>query len=537
MLKEIVCEKFRKKVIEFHGGFNVILGDENATNSIGKSTLLMIVDFVFGGNSLLEHNTDIVRELDHHDYYYSFIFGGEEYKFRRGTLAPDLVYRCNERYESGSPMPVQQFTAFLKNAYEIPYEDISFRAMVGLYLRVWGKSNLDVHKPFHAVPEQAARDCVENLIKTYGYYEPIRSLTSQQDEAENERKALSAALKNNIIPKIGKKERAENEGRIAKIETEIEEIKVSLAKFATNISEVANREVLELKNQKDALLSVKMKLDGKRSRISRNIAENRHVKSRHFDGLIKFFPEVNADRLAEIEEFHVGVAKILKEELLESERDLNSQLSRINQEISSIDAAMANAISSVDVPSIVVDRVCELATTLGAVKQENEYFESEASLKRRATELRNSLSEKRVEILRLIECSINDGIHRVVTSVFGKSRKSPKVSINGNSYSYEVFDDTGTGTAYASLIVLDLTIFSTTKLPILAHDSLLFKNIENDSMANLFGVYLANSKQSFVAVDEAQKYGKETSDMLKERSVVQLSDNSVLYVKDWRTKP
>lgn len=66
MLREIRCEKFRTGVVTFHPGLNVVLGDENATNSIGKSTLLMLVDFVFGGSTLLEWNQDVVAELGHH---------------------------------------------------------------------------------------------------------------------------------------------------------------------------------------------------------------------------------------------------------------------------------------------------------------------------------------------------------------------------------------------------------------------------------------------------------------------------------------
>ena len=63
MLREIRCEKFRTRVVPFHPGLNVVLGDDNATNSIGKSTLLMLVDFVFGGSTLLEWNKDVVAEL------------------------------------------------------------------------------------------------------------------------------------------------------------------------------------------------------------------------------------------------------------------------------------------------------------------------------------------------------------------------------------------------------------------------------------------------------------------------------------------
>src|SRR5215471_7967263 len=98
MLLEIRCDKFRTTTISFNPSLNVVLGDENATNSIGKSTLLMVVDFVFGGNDLLLHNTDIITELGHHDYFFSFRFEEDTVRFRRGTFEPRIVYVCNAEY-------------------------------------------------------------------------------------------------------------------------------------------------------------------------------------------------------------------------------------------------------------------------------------------------------------------------------------------------------------------------------------------------------------------------------------------------------
>ena len=46
MLYEIVCDKFKQNRIEFHNGLNVILGTNEGDNSIGKSSFLLIVDFV-----------------------------------------------------------------------------------------------------------------------------------------------------------------------------------------------------------------------------------------------------------------------------------------------------------------------------------------------------------------------------------------------------------------------------------------------------------------------------------------------------------
>lgn len=534
MLIEIRCDQFRTKSISFHKGLNVVLGDENATNSIGKSTLLMVIDFAYGGNSLLTHNKDLVEELGHHDYSISFVFDGETYRFRRGTYQPDIVYKCSLDYEPITTITIEEYTAFLKAAYGINIEDISFRTFVGLYLRVWGKENLNVHKPLHIVQAMSGKDCVNNLIKTFGRYSALKELTESLKEKEEEGKALRSAFKNRIIPKIGKREHKANEERISRIESEIEDIKANLAKYATNIAEVVNREVLELKIQKDELLAVKLKMQSKLSRIARNITENRHIKSKHFDGLINFFPEINKDRLANIEEFHSSVARLLRSELLETKKELEDQISRINNELSTIDSKMAMALNSVDEPTQIIDRVYDLSTSLSDAKGENFHFENEAATRSAIKLIKVNLSNEKVHVINLLQNTINDGIRRIVTSVFGPKRKSPTIEIKETNYSYEVFEDTGTGTAYASLIVLDLAIFNATILPFIAHDSLLFKNIENDSVANLFKVYSGTPKQSFVAIDEIDKYGIETSSLLRGSCVVQLDDSNVLYNKDWR---
>lgn len=54
MLKEIQCPLFNHAKISFHQGLNIILGDDDAKNSIGKSTALMVIDFVEGGDSFIK---------------------------------------------------------------------------------------------------------------------------------------------------------------------------------------------------------------------------------------------------------------------------------------------------------------------------------------------------------------------------------------------------------------------------------------------------------------------------------------------------
>ncbi len=51
MLHEIYCEQFHQKRIVFNPGLSVVLGTNTGDNSIGKSSFLLIVDYVFGGST------------------------------------------------------------------------------------------------------------------------------------------------------------------------------------------------------------------------------------------------------------------------------------------------------------------------------------------------------------------------------------------------------------------------------------------------------------------------------------------------------
>lgn len=533
---EIRSDVFRKGPVKFQEGLNVVLGDENATNSIGKSILLMIVDFAFGGGSLLEYNKDLVDELKHHYYFFTFVFEGETCRFRRGTNDPELVYRCSEDFTPEDAMDIEGYRAFLKAAYAIGLEDISFRSLVGLYMRIWGKENNDVHRPLHIVKNQSASECVNNLIKTFDRYEEIRALTANLATKKDERTSLQKAFRNRIVPKISKREHQANAERIAQMELEIEEVKVSLAKFATNIGELVNREALELKVQKDRLLESKLTVESKLVRIRANLQNNKHISSKHFEGLTSFFPEVNADRLVEVEEFHSKLVGLLRSELKASERELQEQLGRVTSEISEIDLRLGQILNTVDQPTVVIDRVYNLANSLSIARNENQLFDTAERFKEEVRGLKDRLTSVKEKVLDIVERQVNDELRRIVTLVYGPERKSPRLELRENSYSYEVYEDTGTGTAYAALVAFDLAVFLLTALPAIAHDSFLYKNIENDSVARLFKLYAETGKQSFVAIDEIEKYGRDTIHLLKARCVMQLSNDEVLFIKDWRKR-
>ena len=536
MLIEIRSQKFRTQKVSFHPGLNVILGDANATNSIGKSIMLMVVDFAFGGKDLLLHNDDVVKELGHHEYFFTFQFADEVYRFCRDTSQPDTVYRCGADFALGPPITLEAYTAFLRQAYEVELPDLSFRALVGLYTRVWGKENLDPSIPLHIVPSKSGEECVDNLIKTFDRYAAIREIALKLDDTEKQLKAWAAAKSHRMIPVVQKKGYDENQKNIASLESELADIRVNLARYTANVSEVVNRELLELKEEKDRLLALRLALSGRLQRVQHNLRDSRAVRSENFQELVRFFPAIDQDRLARVGEFHSGLARILRSELDASETQLEEQLSEIDQELASVDERMARSLNTVEAPTALVDRVAEVATKMKSAREENGRYEFELGLRAEVKQLKELIQNEKANILTVIEKTINDGMRRIMTERFGPERKSPYLQLRERSYSFEVEEDTGTGVAYTGLVLFDLTIFLLTRLPILVHDTVIFKNIENDSVSRLLPVYLETTKQSFIALDEIEKYGPETTELLRKYSDLELDTKNLLYVKDWRSR-
>src|SRR6476619_6253279 len=98
MLYEIICDKFMQNRVEFQAGLNTVLGDDYGSNSIGKSTFLMIVDFVFGGKDYVMKSSDIQRNIGNHELKFCFIFDKQKYFFSRNTNDLESVNKCNENY-------------------------------------------------------------------------------------------------------------------------------------------------------------------------------------------------------------------------------------------------------------------------------------------------------------------------------------------------------------------------------------------------------------------------------------------------------
>lgn len=536
MLKAIFCEKFHQKTVKFKPGLNVVVGDDLATNSIGKSTLLMVIDFVMGGSDFLVHNQDVVAELGHHEYRATFDFSGVPYFFYRDTAMPDVVHLCNASWEIVEAFSIQDYRDRLTALYGLTDIGLTFRQVCAPFSRIWGKQNLNPARPLDAHLKQSAVDSLFLALKLFQKYDEVEGLEVVLKGVQARASALNAAFRENVVPKISKKKYKENSREISELSAELESIRSDLALYATNLRQLANKEVAEIKFAKDELLDARVRVASRLQRVSSSLKENRHIQSKSFEVLRKFFPSMETGKLASVEEFHSDIAKILRKEIRQSERMLKEELDRVDVALSGLDERLREILENVENPGLIVDRVYDVSKKVRSLQQENEYHDQSLALTDDTGSLRKNLEDKRLLALSKISKLINEKLSILGQAIYQNSQKCPYLSFTSSNYEYKIYEDTGTGKAYGNLILFDLAVFSTTQLPFLVHDSLLFKNVENKAVERIIDQYVHFKKQSFIALDEVGKYSAPTGKVVNKAAVVRLSDNRVLYIKDWRRR-
>lgn len=532
MLTYIECEWFTEKRIAFKEKLNIVVGDRANSNSIGKSTLLKIIDFVYGGDTLITHGKDVPETLGHHSYIFQLQLD-KGYLFERNTGTPTLLH-LHESDGTKLELSISTYLGFLRLHYTNSIEDLSFRSVVSLVTRVWGRDNLDVRRPLHNFNQESGSQCIDWLIKAFKRFSSLADMSIRQANLLAEQKSLNAAAKQSIIPKITKTKYNKNTEDIALQKDRLDKIRTEISSLAISINELIDEAVLEQKAQKNQLLEIKMSISSELERVRANLEDNKNISKRSFQPLLEIIPSLNLEKLDSIESFHNGLTRILRKEIKAKEQELSEQLGVVNAQIFTCNAAIAKALKNSDNPAFIVDSVIDISLELSSLTKENELYEKFTDIKKTIKDLKGKLKEQKTVILSDIEGRLNKDIEGLVNFIYGEVRASPKLELMPEKYSYEIPKDTGTGKAYSNLILLDTSLLRHTTIPYLVHDSILFKNVENKAIENILHVYQSLSQQSFISLDGEIVESTSAKTLVESCAVLYLNAEKLLYTVDWR---
>lgn len=536
MLKKIICDIFNEKEISFHNGLNVVCGDDAASNSIGKSNLLMIIDFVFGGEDYIHKNYDVVQNLGHHDFRYVFEFNNKEYFFIRNTNNYNFVSKCNQQFEVISMMQIDDYKLWLQKQYNCLLPGLTFRNIIGRYFRVYGKENLNEKKPIQYIEKERAQNSILYLIKLFNRYSALEDYEKQLKEIKDDKSILEGAVKKKYLPFVSTKKRFdENKKEIERIDFKLDEIKKEIQYSTIDLKSAISKEVMSLQIKKQELKKELDVYENRLLRTEKNIANNPVRINSELTKLKEYFPSFNIEKVNEVESFHMNIAKILNKEIEETKKEIYLNIDMIQQTIKSMDEKIEEKAKTKDISDTVFNELSELYTQKKLLEDANNNYIRKNDLTKTTKSYKKTYEEIREKTLDDICGLLNGEMYDLNKVIYNNQRKAPTLNIHGNNYSFNTSGDTGTGTAFANLISFDLAVLRLTCLPAIVHDLPLLKNIENNAMSNILALYYKEKeKQIFIAIDKINTYDQNAINIIKKAKVLELSKDKLLFIKNWK---
>lgn len=219
MLTRLWSPAFRRNgkprpVITMHAGVNIVEGADQAQNSIGKSTLLQIIDFVYAGKDFLD--SDAVRlpqAVGHHAIHFTLRLNDKDHHFVRATDRPGFVTRYHDPdwQEADRDYELPEYQQFLLDEYGLGDTGGTWRELVGRFSRVDERDMALLDRPLAAAARANDIDGAKALLRLFGAYEEIDKIQSRYDQVRKEVDALNAMAKgkySSYIKFTTKKERS-----------------------------------------------------------------------------------------------------------------------------------------------------------------------------------------------------------------------------------------------------------------------------------------------------------------------------------------
>lgn len=552
MLVRVQCDKFvangkKRPAIEFHEGLNAILGDEDRSNSIGKSTLLMILDFVFGGEDYVKKCQDVQENVLEHTINFTFMFDGQEYHFARNTVDYMSVTKCDKDFrpiEGADKMHIDEFRDFLAEKYAVNTEGLSWRGAMSKFIRVYKRETMDEERPLQAAKQENVKDAIKKYMQQFGKYNVVDAQIKQADKAADERDAFRKTQQyEHIRAAKNQKEYDENEEKAAELEIQEQQLAENSSKGLLDLDSMQAQRLSELNEMLINYRRQRAKVQTQLNSLRREMTEGKKSFKKTFTELEKYFPQEEFKALTEVEQFHQSLAKVLTTEFKETEKDLATAYVLLGNEIVSIKEQIAEVKSVPNVTQAVLREYARITTELNNLREANKNFNTFEQLKKTAAEYAETRDEVIATQLSDIETVVNKKMREITARIVKNDiQRPPTLRLEKlGKYSFSTRDDGGSGAQFRGLITFDLANMEVSNIPFIVHDSDLLDPIEKPALTEIIREYDAVGKrgqQTFVSFRSLDFYAEEAQPLIKKRKVIELSGNgNQLFGRGWNKEP
>ena len=533
MLKKISSDAFKigktkRPPIEFNKGLNIVLGSGKSANSIGKSTLLLAIDFCFGGDDYVNKQKYLLKIVGDHSIQFEFQFNGVSKYFRRSTNDYNHVEVCDENYNFIRKITNAQFCEELRKYYGLN-DTLSLREWVSPFYRIYNRGNYNETKPINAHFRQQESNGIINLLKMYDAYE----LDNSYLEKLNQLKEDSIYYKKS--PKYRGFQEIKNDDELAELEVELKTLKAQYEKLeednkkgvSDSQSGEANRKAI-LNEQYKKISRDITRYQNKIKSINSDVNYDEEEYSKIYNALSRYFPEANIKRIEELEKFHKKVASIVNSEANNNIKKYQDLIDTLRPQLEIIDRELQEHKLT---PNVQEETIKNLDFYKDKIRVLTDRIETYKKLKQATIDITetqqkfdNAVSSSTYSVASKLNHRMkefNDHIRE------DEKRRAPIFNFNGmKTYTFYTPNDDGTGTRYKALCLLDLAILTDTKLPAFIHDSVIYTNVEVKSIIDLCKLYEAKKdKQIFIAITDSDTYFEGDENIMINNKVIELGEN------------
>lgn len=542
MLVEIYCDKFKtggkdgnvRPAIKFHKGLNAVMGDSNRSNSIGKSTLLMIIDFVFGGEDYIQKCKAVHEKIGEHNIYFTLEFKGKEYSFLRNTKNYKELVICDRQYkkiEGKKPISIDEYNKFLAKNYGLSTEELTWRGAMSKYIRVYGRDTMDSSRPLQASKDGKQSDEIKNYLKQFGVYNTVKEQIDIAKEADDKKSSFkkTSDYKYLIMAK-NKTEFKNNEKKISELEIKKKELAEKNNYGLLDLNEIQAEQISNLRMRLTKYKRQKARLQAQLNTMRQEKIDGKKSFKKSYADLEKFFPGEKFEEIEKIENFHKSLSKVLDTEFKENEKNLVATCKLLDNEIGKIQDEIAEIKIIPNVSQAVLKEYTNLSLELQNLYTANDNFTIFGDLKENAKQCEDArdkvISNKLIDIQNKINNAMMIITNRIVK---GNHLIPPHLFLEKiNKYTFETKGDGGSGTAYRGLITFDLANMDLLHIPFIIHDADLMDPIAKNTLTELVKEYDSvknDEKQVFASFRSFEFYEEEIRPLLKSCMVIHLEAN------------
>ena len=533
MLKQISCDQFTvdghpRGPIYFDKGLNVILGGHSGTNSIGKSTFLMIIDFVFGGTDYVKKDLDVQKNVGPHTIKFAFEFNDKNYYFSRSTEDFQYIYICNEKFipKDNKKITVEEYLDFLS------------KGAVGRFMRVYNRQTTNEKRPLQNSNQEPAKQQVYGLLKLFDKYSPIENREEAAKKAEEAYTAFKNAGTYRYVPIVDtKRQFKENLNKIEQLKQKLSDLQSENNEGSLNLDDMQAAHLREIRNDLSQLREQKNIYLSRLNVIKSNEEAGPKRYRNNYHELEQFFPDVDIQRIEKIDKFHHQITKFLKLEFEREKDTIKENIDDLSHHISQLvnEAQKIKNQQGPNVQTALLNEYADKKAELRQLEDENKNYQKKKKLQQDKKDQQDALKATINTELAEVQHSLNTKMTSLNEQVCGSSSFQPaRIELKPTEYNFETINDQGTGTSFKGLIIFDQACLDLTHLPFFVHDSLLFSNIEVDRRNRIVEMYAQETKQVFISIDSIEVLSEKAQEIIRENTVLKLErGGKELFGRSW----